>query len=77
MPTITVNTNAGTNYEVTSATPVVYKGIANKSIDKLKNIGKLRERIKFTYVYTKTSGTKFTTELKIGDRPHKILIYCL
>ena len=61
MPTITVNTNAGTNYEVTSATPVVYKGIANKSIDKLKNIGKLRERIKFTYVYTKTSGTKFTT----------------
>jgi len=60
-PTITINTNAGTNYEVTSATTVSYKGIANKSIDQLKNIGKLRERIKFTYVYTKTSGTKFTT----------------
>lgn len=61
-PTITINTNAGTNYTVTSATTIAYKGFANHNINQLKAIGKLFPRYKFTYIYTKAGGaTKFTT----------------
>lgn len=61
-PTITINTNAGTNYTVTSATTIAYKGFANHNINQLKKARKLFPRYKFTYVYTKDGGaTKFTT----------------
>ena len=64
-PTITINTDddgAGNTYDVTSATAIVYRGVANNSVSKLKHIRKIIERVKFTYVYTVTSGgTTFTT----------------
>jgi len=64
-PTITINTDddgAGNTYDVTSATAIVYRGIANNNVSKLKHIRKITERAKFTYVYTVTSGgTTFTT----------------
>jgi len=61
-PTITINTNAGTNYAVTSATTIAYRGFANHNINQLKKARKLLPRYKFTYIYTKAGGaTKFTT----------------
>ena len=64
MPTITINTDddgAGNTYDVTSQTAISFKGIANHSIHELRHIRRLRERVKFTYVYTKTSGSSFST----------------
>jgi hypothetical protein len=65
MPKITINTDddgAGNTYDVTSQTSITFKGVANHSIHELRHMKNLRERVKFTYVYTRTSGgTTFTT----------------
>jgi len=68
MPKITINTDddgAGNTYDVTSQTAITFKGVANHSIHELRHMKNLRERVKFTYVYTRTSGgTTFTTANK-------------
>lgn len=61
-PTITVNTDAGTNYTVTSQTAVSYRGRPNKKTSQLENMRKVVDLVSFTYVYTKAGGaTQFTT----------------
>jgi len=60
-PTVVFNTDAGTNYTVTSKTALSIIGRPNKKPGKLKHIKTIKEIYSFTYVYTKTSGTKFTT----------------
>ena len=61
-PTITLDTDAGTNYTVTSKTTIACKGRANKTPDDLSHIKTVKRIFSFTYVYTKGAhGTKFTT----------------
>ena len=61
-PTVTFNTDAGTNYTVTSKTALSIIGRPNKKPGRLKHIKTIKEIYSFTYVYTKGAhGTKFTT----------------
>jgi len=60
-PTVTFNTDAGTNYTVTSKTALSIIGRPNKKPGRLKHIKTIKEIYSFTYVYTKTSGTRFST----------------
>ena len=60
-PTITFNTDAGTNYTVTSKTTLAITGRPNKKPSNLKHIKTIKEVFSFTYVYTRTGGHTFTT----------------
>jgi hypothetical protein len=64
-PTITLDTDAGTNYTVTSKTTIAYKGRPNKKPSSLKHIKTVKEMFSFTYVYTRSGGNTFTR----GDLP--------
>ena len=59
-PRISFDTDAGDNY---SATRVVTNivGRPNKKPSRLKHIKTVKETISFSYVYTRTGGSKFTT----------------
>ena len=59
-PTITLDTDAGTNYTVTSKTTMAYTGRPNSTPSRLKHIKSIPTKISFTYVYTKTGGHTFT-----------------
>ena len=59
-PTITLDTDAGTNYTVTSKTTIAYKGRPNKKPSSLKHIKTVKEKFSFTYVYTRSGGHTFT-----------------
>jgi len=59
-PTITFNTDAGTNYTVTSKTTLAVTGRPNKKPSNLKHIKTVKEIFSFTYVYTRTGGHTFT-----------------
>tara|TARA_R100000655_G_scaffold109914_1_gene166325 strand:+ start:8377 stop:9942 length:1566 start_codon:yes stop_codon:yes gene_type:complete len=61
-PTVVFNTDAGTDYTVTSKTALSIIGRPNKKPGRLKHIKTIKEIYSFTYVYTKGHGTtKFTT----------------
>ena len=61
-PTVVFNTDAGTDYTVTSKTALSIIGRPNKKPGRLKHIKTIKEIYSFTYVYTKDHGaTKFTT----------------
>ena len=61
-PTITFNTDAGTNYTVTSKTTLSITGRPNKTPGQLENMKTIQRVYSFTYVYTKDGGaTQFTT----------------
>ena len=60
-PTITFDTDAGTNYSVTR-TVTTYTGRPNKKPSNLKHIKTINETFSFSYVYTRTGGgSKFST----------------
>jgi hypothetical protein len=61
-PTITLDTDAGTNYTVTSKTTIAYKGRPNKNPDSLGHIKTVKKMFSFTYVYTRTGGHTFTVD---------------
>ena len=61
-PTVVFNTDAGTDYTVTSKTTLSIIGRPNKKPGRLKHIKTIKEIYSFTYEYTKGGGaTKFTT----------------
>ena len=67
-PTITLDTDAGTNYGVTTKTSIAYTGRPNKTPSRLRHIKSINETFSFTYVYTRTGGHTFTTaDLPVWD----------
>ena len=62
-PTITLDTDAGTGYGVTTKSTIAYTGRSNKTPSRLRHIKSINETFSFTYVYTvtDTAGTTFTT----------------
>lgn len=59
-PVLTLDTDAGTNYGVTTKTTIAYTGRPNTAPSRLRHIKTINETFSFTYVYTKTGGHTFT-----------------
>ena len=59
-PIITLNTDAGTNYTVTSKTEVSITGRPNSGLNRLRHIKTIKQKVSFTYVYTRTGGYTFS-----------------
>jgi len=61
-PIITLDTDAGTNYTVTTKPTIRHTGRANSFTSRLKNVESVVSFFSFSYVYTKgASGTSFST----------------